>query len=109
MSAFRLNAGKGRVVFRGMFSAEPWTVGGCGYPDLLASGEQCRGRKIHDRQHPHDLVMEMSAAYDAPLTGSVQDQQPSIIPLRARRSSGCFAAADLGVLTSVVSVANTDS
>ena len=31
--------GSGRVMFRGMFSAEPWTIRGCGYPDLLASGE----------------------------------------------------------------------
>jgi hypothetical protein len=68
------NAGKGRVMFRGMFSAEPGTIRGCGYPDLLASGEQCDGETIHDRQHPHDLMMELSAAYDAPLTGSVHWQ-----------------------------------
>src|SRR5262245_10013028 len=30
-------AGPGRLVLRGMVSAEPWTIGGCGYPDLLAS------------------------------------------------------------------------
>jgi hypothetical protein len=66
--------GNGRVLFRGMFSAEPWTIGGCGYPDLLASGEQCKGEKIHDRQHPHDLMMELSAQYDAPLRGSVRWQ-----------------------------------
>lgn len=64
----------GRVMFRGMFSAEPWTIRGCGYPDLLASGERCDGEKIHDRQHPHDLVMELSAEYDAPLTESVRWQ-----------------------------------
>jgi hypothetical protein len=66
--------GNGRVLFRGMFSAEPWTIGGCGYPDLLASGEQCKGEKIHDRQHPHDLMMELSARYDAPLRGPVRWQ-----------------------------------
>jgi YHS domain-containing protein len=64
----------GRVMFRGMFSAEPWTVGRCGYPDLLATGEQCRGEQIHDRQHPHDLMMELAAAYDAPLKGPVRWQ-----------------------------------
>jgi hypothetical protein len=47
-----------------MMSLEPWTVRGCGYPDLLASGEECRGAAIHDRQHPHDLVMELAATYD---------------------------------------------
>lgn len=67
-------AGKGHVMVNGMFSAEPWTVGACGYPDLLASGERCNGEKIHDRQHPHDLWMELSAAYDAPLKGSLHWQ-----------------------------------
>jgi hypothetical protein len=65
-------AGKGRVTLRGMFSMEPWTIGGCGYPALLASGEICKGEKIHDLQHPHDLMMEIAVKYDAPLAGSVR-------------------------------------
>lgn len=63
--------GPGRLGLRGMISVEPWTVGGCGYPDLLASGERCKGEAIHDRQHPHDLVMELAASYDAPLAGGL--------------------------------------
>ena len=74
MGMAQRNVGNGRVMFRGMFSAEPWTIRGCGYPDLLASGEQCKGEKIHDRQHPHDLLMEISAEYDAPLKGPVRWQ-----------------------------------
>jgi YHS domain-containing protein len=74
MGMAQRNAGSGRLVFRGMFSAEPWTIGDCGYPDLLASGERCDGQRIHDRQHPHDLVMEISAAYDAPLKGTLRWQ-----------------------------------
>jgi YHS domain-containing protein len=66
--------GKGRLMFRGMFSAEPGTIGGCGYPDLLASGEQCQGETIHDRQHPHDLMMEITAEYDSPLAHAVRWQ-----------------------------------
>jgi len=66
--------GTGHLQFRGMFSFEPWTIRGCGYPDLLASGEQCHGEKIHDRQHPHDLAMEIAAEYDAPLVGTVRWQ-----------------------------------
>jgi hypothetical protein len=66
--------GRGRLMLRGMGSAEPWTIRGCGYPDLLASGEQCRGEQIHDRQHPHDFVMELAAEYDAPLTDGVRWQ-----------------------------------
>src|SRR5262245_47575931 len=72
MGMAQRSAGPGRVTFRGMLSAEPWTVGGCGYPDLLASGERCDGEAIHDRQHPHDLMMELAAQYDAPLKGSVR-------------------------------------
>ncbi len=74
MGMAQRNAGKGRVMFRGMFSAEPWTIGCGGYPDLLASGEECKGERIHDRQHPHDFMMEISAAYDAPLRGPVRWQ-----------------------------------
>lgn len=60
-------AGRGRLTLRGMISAEPWTIGGCGYPNLLATGEVCEGAAIHDRQHPHDLAMEIAASYDRPL------------------------------------------
>lgn len=60
-------AGAGTFMVRGMVSAEPWTIGGCGYPDLLATGETCDGAAIHDRQHPHDLFMELAAHYDHPI------------------------------------------
>jgi hypothetical protein len=67
MGMARRSAGAGRVGLRAMFSLEPWTVRGCGYPDLLASGEVCDGEPIHDRQHPHDLIMELAAEYERPL------------------------------------------
>ncbi len=60
--------GDGRLAFRGMVSAEPATVGAAGYPLLLQSGETYRDRPIHDRQHPHDLFMELAALYDVPLS-----------------------------------------
>jgi YHS domain-containing protein len=63
---------RGRLQFRAMFSAEPWTIGSCGYPDLFATGELCKGGAIHDRQHPHDLFMELSATYDASLTRAIR-------------------------------------
>ena len=62
----------GRLTLRSMVSAEPWTVRGCGYPNLLATGEVCDGDSIHDRQHPHDLFMELTATYDRPLTRGVR-------------------------------------
>jgi hypothetical protein len=66
--------GAGHVGLRGMISLEPATIRGCGYPDLLATGELCDGEAIHDRQHPHDLFMELAATYDRPLAGSVRWQ-----------------------------------
>lgn len=66
--------GVGHLGLRGMMSLEPWTIRGCGYPDLLASGEVCNGQAIHDRQHPHDLFMELAATYDRPLHGGVRLQ-----------------------------------
>jgi hypothetical protein len=68
MGMARRPAGRGFVGARVMLSAEPFTVPGCGYPDLLATGEQCDGDGIHDRQHPHDLLMELAAEYSRPLT-----------------------------------------
>ena len=50
-------AGGGALRLRGMFSLEPWTVRGCGYPDLLASGEVCAGEPIHDRQQRRARLM----------------------------------------------------
>jgi hypothetical protein len=66
--------GKGHLRLRGMITLEPWTIRGCGYPDLLATGEVCGGDIIHDRQHPHDLFMEMSAEYDRPIGGTIHVQ-----------------------------------
>ena len=74
MGMARRPLGKGQFSARAMFSAEPATIRGCGYPDLLASGEVCHGEKIHDRQHPHDLLMELAAAYDAPLARGLRWQ-----------------------------------
>lgn len=69
MGMARRNIGEGTLMLRGMLSAEPFTIGECGYPDLLATGESCKGgRELHDRQHPHDLFMELAARYARPLT-----------------------------------------
>lgn len=72
MGMARRPAGSGTFGLRAMLSAEPWTIPGCGYPDLLATGETCRGDTIHDRQHPHDLFMELAADYSRPLPGGMR-------------------------------------
>jgi hypothetical protein len=48
-----------------MLSPEPWTAGyrGGGYLLLLQTGETFQGQPLRDRQHPHDLFMEVAALY----------------------------------------------
>ncbi len=58
----------GEVQLRGMFSLEPLTIPGSGFPELLQTGETYRGVHLHDRQHPHDLFMEASVTYRHPLS-----------------------------------------
>jgi hypothetical protein len=48
---------------RGMGSLEP-AMGARGYPNLFATGEVANGLPLVDRQHPHDLFMELSARAD---------------------------------------------
>jgi hypothetical protein len=61
---------KGRTVgLRGMFSLDPLTNGKRGYPNLFQTGETANGKPLKDRQHPHDLVMELAAVYSTPLGG----------------------------------------
>lgn len=66
--------GAGRVGIRSMLSVDPLLVGNCGYLNLLATGEVCEGDTIHDRQHPHDLIMELAADYDRRLRGELHLQ-----------------------------------
>lgn len=62
MGMARRALGNGEVQFKAMVSPDP-LMGARGYPLLLASGETANGRdRLIDRQHPHDLVMELSAS-----------------------------------------------
>lgn len=74
MAMARRRAGAGRLGVRAMLTAEPWTAGHCGFVNLLASGEMCEGDTIHDRQHPHDLFMELAMDYDRPVRGELRWQ-----------------------------------
>jgi hypothetical protein len=61
--------GPGTLQLRAMLSPEP-LMGERGYPLLLASGETADGvAPLVDRQHPHDLFMELSASYGLRLSG----------------------------------------
>jgi hypothetical protein len=59
----RAVGGGDTVGLRGMVSADPF-FGKGGYPLLLQTGESGDGRTpLVDRQHPHDLFMELAATY----------------------------------------------
>jgi hypothetical protein len=65
--ATRTFANGNTLQFRGMVSPDP-LMGKKGYPLLLASGETANGTdRLIDRQHPHDLFMELSASYSVKL------------------------------------------
>jgi hypothetical protein len=60
--------GDGTLGLKAMVSPEP-LMGANGYPLLLATGETANGRDpLIDRQHPHDLFMELSASYSHPVS-----------------------------------------
>lgn len=67
-TAQRKVGGAGTLQLRGMVSPDP-LMGKRGYPLLLAAGETADGvTPLVDRQHPHDLFMELSASYAQQLT-----------------------------------------
>lgn len=59
---------KGTFGFRSMLSLDP-LMGKSGYPLLLQTGETADGiTLLIDRQHPHDLFMELACTYSIPLS-----------------------------------------
>lgn len=57
------DTGWGRVQLKSMLSLEP-AMDAAGYPNLFATGETAGGQPLVDRQHPHDLFMELAARVD---------------------------------------------
>jgi len=53
----------GRIQLKSMLSLEP-AMDAAGYPNLFASGETANGDALVDRQHPHDLFMELAVRVD---------------------------------------------
>ena len=60
----------GDFTFTGMFSLDPATVGKAGYRELFQAGEALNGRPLIDRQHPHDLFMQLAAVWRVPVTAA---------------------------------------
>jgi hypothetical protein len=61
------SVGRGAVMLRFMPTLEPLSVRGRSYPLLFQTGEAAYGRPLVDAQHPHELLMELSAQYARPV------------------------------------------
>ena len=51
-----------------MLSMDPATVGKRGYREIFQVGEAVGGQSLIDRQHPHDLFMQLAAVWRTPVT-----------------------------------------
>ena len=60
--------GNETFTLRGMLSFEPLTMGGNGYSEIFQIGETYNEQPLTDRQHPHDFVMQLTAAWSRPLS-----------------------------------------
>jgi hypothetical protein len=58
--------GPGRFGLHGMFSLEPFTLRELGSSQVFQTGETFGGAPLIDYQHPHDLIMSLSASYERP-------------------------------------------
>jgi hypothetical protein len=63
--------GTGLLHLHAMASLEPATLGARGYPLLLQTGESYKGRPLIDRQHPHDLFMELASLFEQPVSSKL--------------------------------------
>jgi hypothetical protein len=61
---------RGRLTFTSMFSLDPATVGKAGYREIFQAGEALNGRPLIDRQHPHNLFMQLAAIWRVPMNES---------------------------------------
>jgi hypothetical protein len=74
MGMARRDFSSGSFLFRTMLSPEPWTVRDGGYPLLLQTGETYQGQPLRDRQHPHDLFMEVAILHTQRFTEGLAAQ-----------------------------------
>src|SRR5947208_2992050 len=61
---------RGQLTFTAMLSLDPATVGKTGYREIFQAGEALNGRPLIDRQHPHDLFMQLAAVWRMPINAS---------------------------------------
>jgi hypothetical protein len=67
MGSARRKAAAGTLFLHSMFSFERFTLGADGSSQVFQTGETLGGGPVLDYQHPHDLIMALSGAFERPL------------------------------------------
>lgn len=67
MGMFTRDFAGGKLQARAMLSLDDLTSQDGGYPMLLQTGETYEGQPIRDRQHPHDVLMEVGLLFERPV------------------------------------------
>lgn len=62
----------GKLSLLGTFSLEAATVPPSGSPQLFQRGESYHGVLLVDRQHPHDLFIQLAAAWERPVSSAAR-------------------------------------
>jgi hypothetical protein len=105
MGMLTRGSGKHQFGLNAMFSLDAATVGTLGYGELFQVGEAVDGTPIVDRQHPHDLFMQLAASWRVALTPTTAlvisggpSGEPTLGPVAYmhRASAGGLALAPLG-------------
>ncbi|AIE83798.1 hypothetical protein [Fimbriimonas ginsengisoli] len=68
----RRETGGGTLGLNLMVSADPIINGQRGYPNLFQTGETAHGQPLVDRQHPHDLISELTVSYSHPVKSGMR-------------------------------------
>jgi len=68
MGMLTRTVGSSRLTFNTMLSLDLVTAGKRGYGEIFQVGEVVGGRPLIDRQHPHDLFMQLAAVWRTPIT-----------------------------------------
>jgi hypothetical protein len=97
-------AGGGDLTLTGMLSLDPATVGKSGYREIFQVGEALDDQPLVDRQHPHDLWMQIAAAWRRPLgstsgltfAGGIGEPALGPVAFMHRASAAAIPLAPLG-------------
>jgi hypothetical protein len=105
MGMLMRQTGRQQLGLNAMLSLDPATVGEAGYREIFQVGEALDGKPLIDRQHPHDLFMQLAASWRFSWTdrtsltvagGPVGEPTLGPVAFMHRASAGALPFAPLG-------------